>query len=66
MASFSSLSSSSNSFNFPSHSSSFLFNYSQIIVHLKAEWELANDSEIFDIEKTGKARRSLKILRLKI
>ena len=41
--------------NFPSHSSSFQSNYSQIIVHLKAEWELAEDSEIFDIENTGKA-----------
>ena len=30
-------------------------NYCQIIVHLKSEWELAKDSEIFDIENTGKA-----------
>jgi hypothetical protein len=55
LASSASLTSSSSSFNFPSHSSSFQFNYSQIIVNLKAGWELANDSEILDIENTGKA-----------
>jgi hypothetical protein len=49
------LTTSSRSSNFSSHSSSFQSNYSQIIAHLKAEWELAEDSEIFDIKNTGKA-----------
>ena len=55
LASSASLTSSSCSFNFPSHYSSFQFNIARSLSTCKAEWELANDSEIFDIENTGKA-----------
>ena len=58
------LTTSSRSSNFSSHSSSFQSNYSQIIAHLKAEWELAEDSEILNIKNTP-ARRSLIMLSLK-
>ena len=44
----------SSSFTGTSFSSSFKLNYGQILVHLKAEWEETKDTEIFDIEKTGK------------